>query len=90
MKNKRRKEVDIPSTIEWNNITASNGTDVSNLFASFFESIYINTEPPDHPSDAANANGNGGNNPDANLAEFVVCYDDVLRQQNLTTYLIFS
>lgn len=42
IKNKRRSDADIPATMTWKETTASNGEDVSNLFASFFKSIYKN------------------------------------------------
>lgn len=41
VKCKRRSNSDIPSTMSWNNRTANSGIEVSNLFASFFESVYI-------------------------------------------------
>ena len=38
--NKRRNDVDIPSTMSWKNVTASICNEVSSLFESFFEYIY--------------------------------------------------
>lgn len=43
MKNKRRNNSEIPSTMTWNNLSAVTGNDISNLFASYFESAYSQT-----------------------------------------------
>lgn len=76
IKNKRRNEADIPSTMNWNGTTASNGKAVSNLFASFFKSIY-NVDVNDF---SCPANPNENNNQDMDLSELHVTYDDVYKQ----------
>ncbi|CAG5075238.1 Protein of unknown function [Cotesia congregata] len=41
IKNKRRNNSDIPSNVFWDDLSADTGTDITNLFASYFESVYI-------------------------------------------------
>ncbi|XP_057324830.1 uncharacterized protein LOC130667334 [Microplitis mediator] len=65
----------------WDNVCSSNGNEVSNLFASFFKSIYktppgLSPDPtadPEEDRERADA-------PDAHLTEFEVRFDDVYRQ----------
>ncbi|CAG5078519.1 Protein of unknown function [Cotesia congregata] len=43
VKSKRRKDSNIPSTMNWSENTANTGEEVSNLFASYFKSMYMGT-----------------------------------------------
>ncbi|CAG5108235.1 Protein of unknown function, partial [Cotesia congregata] len=43
VKSKRRKDLNIPSTMNWSEYTANTDDEVSNLFASYFKSIYMGT-----------------------------------------------
>ena len=44
IKNNRRNDQDIPNLMSWNTRKADNGEEISNLFASFFKSIYENNQ----------------------------------------------
>lgn len=60
----------------WNGTAASNGKAVSNLFASFFKSIYnVNAYNSSTP-----ANQNEDNSQNMDLLELHVTYDDVYKQ----------
>ncbi|XP_017477119.1 PREDICTED: uncharacterized protein LOC108367084 isoform X2 [Rhagoletis zephyria] len=63
VKNKRRNE-----------ITACNGAEISNLFASFFRSVYKEPEGVTHQE---------CDHPDVDMVEFEVCFNDVFRQLTL-------
>lgn len=44
--NSSRKSVSVPSTISYNNVTSTSPSDVCNVFADFFESVYSPVLPP--------------------------------------------
>lgn len=62
----------------WNAITANNGNEVSNLFASFFRSIYESNT--DIPSATINQHKKFLTNQDVNLSELNVRYEDMFNQ----------
>ncbi|XP_049306113.1 uncharacterized protein LOC115066450 [Bactrocera dorsalis] len=64
IKSRRRNNMDIPSTVSWKDSVATTGGEVSNLFASFFGSIY-----------AGKLNDNGEPMSPAQAAETLTSYD---------------
>ncbi|CAD6215467.1 GSCOCG00011207001-RA-CDS, partial [Cotesia congregata] len=64
----------IPSTMNWSENTANTGEEVSNLFASYFKSMYMGT----HDS-SVNQVKKLPTDYDANLFQLEVRYDDVLK-----------
>lgn len=78
IKNKRRSDTDIPSSMAWNTIIANNGNEVSNLFASFFSSIYENNTKTSLVSKYQREKLQ--TNQDVNLSELNISYENVFNQ----------
>ena len=79
VKSKRRNNLDIPSEVQWNDMIASNGDEICNLFASFFQSIY--TQDINLPENRDEMQFDKRIN-DADLSKLTVNYDTVFKQLN--------
>lgn len=82
IKNKRRSDNDIPSTMNWNDTIANDGQEVSNLFASFFKNTFQPVTPylPNTISGQTAINHSSISEQDVNLSKLNVRYDDVYKQ----------
>ncbi|XP_053597678.1 uncharacterized protein LOC128668543 [Microplitis demolitor] len=72
--NKRRSHSDIPSTMTWDNLSAITGAEIINLFAPYFESVYI---PVTSDNELLDVNQNEVS---ANLDDFKATFDVVYKQ----------
>lgn len=75
IKNKRCNDLDIPTTMMWEEKTANTGDEITNLFASYFKSVYdtydgaLTNQPTDVQFEC-----------DSNLCELNVSFDEVFKQ----------
>ncbi len=76
VKNRRKSDTEIPSTVHWNDFTADNGQKVCDLFASFFKSTYLH----DINNNQTSTSPSRTSRHDVNLSELNVSYDDVYKQ----------
>lgn len=78
VKNMRRNDTDLPSSVAWDGRTANDGNEITNLFASFFESVYVANPicaSSMHAQDKTTTDG-----VDVGLSELNVSYEQVLKE----------
>lgn len=79
IKNKKRNGIDIPFSMFWGEEMANNGSEVTNLFTSFFKSIYA-TDSDSTLSAPVTQAEEKSTYQDVNLSKFNVRFDDVFEQ----------
>lgn len=75
VKNKRCNDLDIPNTMMWEEKTANTGAEITNIFASYFKSIYTDDNGR-FPYQTADLHIEC----EANLSELNICFDEVFKQ----------